>query len=1480
MSNNKLNSVSIFPLGKMLTILRNEDKDSLPIISVCEKYEALLKGGSHATQLCESFVADLSAVATTKASKKIVNESKTLLNDRSRDIENANAIYSLYNGGLMFVAESLEDTMTNYMSDKSEENRNTLLESLSLYAGNKFIDTIIENVKYDGYDVRHGKVLESRSSAKKVKQVKTYLASDVEKIVAQRIEESKQAELAERAKVKSVKDIDTKINLHSTIRTILERCNNQKLNDYCMQYFNALNEGKSEESLCEAFVSGLRRWDYMPAVETEASALNSRISKYKQEIDLKKILEAMAQTSSYYIVPLIEDCIIDYIERKNMNTRAILKQRLAPFEFDPFVRDIETALICDQSIPNSVYLGEAEKANPYVNVDTIFSPIEYIKEGESVFNIHGIYYLKKGNTISRYPRKNINNLSESFRTLCNLINSDNVSIDSLDESITVYSGSDIAKINETGITINGKRIRRSDLNDTIEKSYLLHENKSNFYNAVMMLSENYDKIAYVDFAKHISLKENAGQYVDIFKVKDNMYVTTVNESMGISTFYKNVNPVQCRNYVNEHMGIRIDDAFSDLMPKNDDVMKMIAEQKAIYEGYIEELEDQEKKFKEARETATPDMLPSIDSALEIISSEMEKAKADYADYTNTTDKMVNGDPDDAQSSVDDDVADVEKETQSDMEEPIEPTTDPEGNEFGIDNDIDSLDSDDAFMNNMPSTDEPLPDENNITDFDGILDTPASSVDSENSDNSFKVVQVKYNENIKSGVKSNKGEVVLMIPSVDANGDIHNDMKRVSFYVDNSGKPILNNEYMPLDMYVAIIDAIKNDPNTSSVSEVPTGEETNTDTDLTSHIETPEETGNETETFDFLGDEGISDDEPFNLDSLFSEPGNEEDNNEESEETTNSEEDSLEAPESGFDVTEDEPIEPQERETPEETRAASEEVKFPKDLPLNVDDIKPITKKEFLDDLDSAGIKHSENSAVEKNICFTIKNKADVRWLQGYFHEWKGFNNADFENFFPELKGVLTGNTETVPTAKYESYKKCIILPNNKKYRTALGLTDENNSTNIEVVTESKRDLDYLYRKLKTVKLNEAEDENTKVFIDSYEKVYGINESVKVPYNSFLEQKLLSLGFRTKIVDESLVIDIPMNKRKKASAIFESFYKEAKPISVRNFSNALALDENVKITIEAEGKSVTIDTDDLESYKKEAEHNNESDNPDDHFDPSQSFKGVTTFGEGSMNPFGSPDDDDADEDKEDKKDEDKGDKNDKGEDEKKKGKKFIKKSKKKDSDKDEDSEEAKESLNTKFRNSLNESAQPNVLDNVKLKDGSKGQIIYQMANGNFIVNVAGHTVEATKSDVTMLHERPDTVECPFKYDPATLKGLYEQHVACGMFINDMCITPRDCYVRYCDFANANANTQVPIMVEGTNTFVEKKYLRILENINDFANINDYKQGIMNISGETVLYNSKDYAICESNAEYPVRTLMKGEDGEWHLVNLTAGSFSVN
>ena len=208
-----------------------------------------------------------------------------------------------------------------------------------------------------------------------------------------------------------------------------------------------------------------------------------------------------------------------------------------------------------------------------------------------------------------------------------------------------------------------------------------------------------------------------------------------------------------------------------------------------------------------------------------------------------------------------------------------------------------------------------------------------------------------------------------------------------------------------------------------------------------------------------------------------------------------------------------------------------------------------------------------------------------------------------------------------------------------------------------------------------------------------------------------------------------------------------------------------------------------------------------------------------------------------------------------------------------------------------KNPLNESelniAKPNVLDYVKCKDGNKGQIICKQADGDFIVNVNGHTKIYPKSDVELVHARFDLVDTPFKYDGATLRGVYESYVNCGLFVNNTQVTPNDCKVQLLEFMTANDDAEINLIIEGEKTKAQKKYIRITESLDELIDLANYSKGTMTYIVEgveqktEVLINTRDYQtyMVMNESTIPVRTLIFDENGETHMSNIPGGNLMI-
>ena len=206
----------------------------------------------------------------------------------------------------------------------------------------------------------------------------------------------------------------------------------------------------------------------------------------------------------------------------------------------------------------------------------------------------------------------------------------------------------------------------------------------------------------------------------------------------------------------------------------------------------------------------------------------------------------------------------------------------------------------------------------------------------------------------------------------------------------------------------------------------------------------------------------------------------------------------------------------------------------------------------------------------------------------------------------------------------------------------------------------------------------------------------------------------------------------------------------------------------------------------------------------------------------------------------------------------------------------------ETVEVDFDNNINESVEPTVLDFVRLKsNGLKGQVISHFADdrNSMVVHVDGHTIVCTPNEVDFINPKQDTLPPHMKFDPLTLKGIYESYVGCGLFVNGVKITPNDCQVKVSDYFSSSDNKEIEIVIEGEKTLALKKYISLTENINDVIDIANYVNGKMSVSNEEidVLIHSGDYTRYKNIKESytPVRTLVF-VDGVETKLNVVPGS----
>ena len=168
---------------------------------------------------------------------------------------------------------------------------------------------------------------------------------------------------------------------------------------------------------------------------------------------------------------------------------------------------------------------------------------------------------------------------------------------------------------------------------------------------------------------------------------------------------------------------------------------------------------------------------------------------------------------------------------------------------------------------------------------------------------------------------------------------------------------------------------------------------------------------------------------------------------------------------------------------------------------------------------------------------------------------------------------------------------------------------------------------------------------------------------------------------------------------------------------------------------------------------------------------------------------------------------------------------------------------------------------------------RGYVIGQTSDGDLIIQIQGSTEFAKPKEVTVLRghvntNAPDLKQ--FKFDEKTQKVLFEQFVKAGIYMGNTPIKLNNVFVKYSDFKEKGMNEELNMMVDGEFMPMSKENVKLQENPADFANPEDYIEGVITdeIDGQaikSVLINVLDYTNAIGDADM-VRIIILDNLGE--------------
>lgn len=540
-----------FNIRRYVNGLIEEGHRNPKLMSYLLEYERALNEGEKDFLLFEQFGRGLEKFAKgNKSIKNVLTQMNETLKECGYSLPAFRVIESIddeYAKKIMFEAYN------DYLKDKNEYTKSNVLEAIDNLqdydenAAMRLTVFVTEDVNRspEFFATKFINEAQQMTIDKRIEERnKEKLAGDIFKKVQKYInEKNNEAEIQarhinEKYSLRGIAN-NNGLKLYEHISNILksDASRNENLKNILVQYSTAIGNGQYEERLYETLVQNITRYNYLLPVEKAIKAINEAVEKKEEEITLTKILEEMKDSyNSYIYVDLIEEDVARYVLEPSATNRVQLRNALMPYASDPYINEMFKVLYTDKSIRANELQEQAMNIMDQISIikedasiENIYSPVQYVKENESIFNVHGQYYTKKNNKILALEESKIAELDPRFTALVQLVNDKRVQI--LEDRIILTGSENYATIYEGYVDIAGYRESRESLRRLDEMCIKYQNYDTDFYIMCSCLLENFNNIAKIDWAKRVTLNENQNLYIDLFKLDENIYMTTHNDSL-------------------------------------------------------------------------------------------------------------------------------------------------------------------------------------------------------------------------------------------------------------------------------------------------------------------------------------------------------------------------------------------------------------------------------------------------------------------------------------------------------------------------------------------------------------------------------------------------------------------------------------------------------------------------------------------------------------------------------------------------------------------------------------------------------------------------------------------------------------------------------------------------------------------------------------------------------------------------------------
>jgi len=427
----------------------------------------------------------------------------------------------------------------------------------------------------------------------------------------------------------------TNLGLKELIRKIAESelMFNQQTKYAINAYMQHL-ERTPEYALVEGMLEQLSSLSWHKDVSEGISKIRENVEKYKEDIYLCNFINEFKQSTGDYLVKFFEAEYDNYFINRDETAKKTLLEKIAPYLYDNKMKGLNDFLRENAA-------GLQAYSDNVAEIKEIHSPV-IMNESDEVFYASGRFMKKTGNKVIGLTEAEITALPKSFIMLAEFVNRPNVKVSS--NAVTVYTTDkkvEVLKENEvTVIKLNDKTMPIQHFTKFFMNEGIFRNTDNDILANCLNLFEHFDSIYEIDYGKRIISKVNEGNWIDVFKIGNNVSAIRIDNHNRINEFYSPLNAMQTKVLVQEHVGFDISKSLRDLLPDEEAKINQYKQEIANIDEAVATLTEKKNAIiTEVNESALLKNDERVSELLKAIDGEVEKLKESKMTFGNIIDQL-------------------------------------------------------------------------------------------------------------------------------------------------------------------------------------------------------------------------------------------------------------------------------------------------------------------------------------------------------------------------------------------------------------------------------------------------------------------------------------------------------------------------------------------------------------------------------------------------------------------------------------------------------------------------------------------------------------------------------------------------------------------------------------------------------------------------------------------------------------------------